>query len=182
MADEQKNDQPAPEGQNDALTKGEGVIPTLTKMSVKTLKCKPAKAGTNADNRRILLCRIRGNATGIKSAIGNDGTTVYGLTGFFEGVNAESGEKFQSGVCFLPGGIQELILEPLDKALNDAAAAAPSIIFAFDIFAEPATNKAGYGYSAVNLIPATGANPLAALDEAMASAKIAALPAPKKAA
>lgn len=148
----------------------------LTKMSVKTLKCTPALAGI--EKRQVPMARIIGTARGIKEAVGNDGSAVFGMTGNFHGVNIATGFEAVSGVLYLPGGIAEMVLEPLDAALDKDKTS--SISFAFDIFAEPSDNKAGYSYSAQNLMAATQIDPFAEIKSAISSFEVPKLQAPKK--
>ncbi len=151
----------------------------LTKMSVKTIKCKPKMAAADLDNKQLWIARFTGIARGIKEAIGNDGDTVYGLTGNFKGRNIETGDEFTSGVLYLPSGIQESYLEQLDTLLQKDKNS--SLILGLDVYAEPSASKAGYGYSARQLIQGE-ADPFAEVNALLSAAKdIPALPAPKPA-
>jgi hypothetical protein len=135
----------------------------LTKLTTKTMRCKPALA--KVEERTVPMCRISGIARGIKPAVGTNGETVYGLTGNFRGTNIQTGEVFYSGVCYLPGGVHEMILDPLDDLLaNESTKSGAALNFAFDIFARPSDNAAGYEYTAVNLAPASRADPFAEID------------------
>ena len=149
----------------------------LTKMSLKTLGCQPAQA--KVDQNTVAMARIIGVARGIKTAVGQNGDTVYGLTGNFKGTCIKSGKEYISGVCYLPGGVHELILDPLDAMIADGDKAA-AVNFAFDIFAVPAANPAGYSFTAVNLAPASRADPFAEITSAIAGHKLPVLTAPVK--
>lgn len=148
----------------------------LTKLSLKTMGCTPQSAAV--EKKPVPMGRIIGVARGIKEAIGNDGDTVYGLTGNFKGTNIKTGVEYTSGVCYLPGGIQEMVLDPLDAMLAEPDAKGSSLNFAFDIFATPADNKAGYSYTAVNLAPATRTDPFAEVMAAIEGKELPRLEAP----
>ncbi len=128
----------------------------LPKMSIKTLGGNPnlAAKGENEPAKRVLMCRVFGEARGIKAATGNNGDPVFGLTGQFTGINAADGKEYQSGVLYLPSGVQELIQDTLEKEINDGNAKAV-VEFALDLFAVSATNKAGYSFAAESPIPPT---------------------------
>lgn len=151
----------------------------LTKLTLKTMKCKPARA--KVDEATVPMARIVGVARGIKPAVGTNGDTTYGLTGNFKGTNIETGEDFFSGVLFLPGGIHEMILDPLDELLaNETTKAGAALNFAFDIFARPADNPAGYEYTAHNLAPAARADPFAEINTLIEGKALPKLAAPTK--
>ncbi len=129
----------------------------LPKMSIKTLGANGAIVLVT--KAKTPLCRIKGIARGIKVANGNDGTPVFGMTGQFIGLNIATGEVFDSGVIYLPAGINEMFLTPLEAALAEDAKA--SVRFALDLFAVPSTNKAGYSFEAASLIEASTIDPFA---------------------
>ena len=145
----------------------------LPKMSVKTLGSNPKAAATLKDGERLHLIRVLGVASGIKAAVDTRGEPVFGLTGQFEGTNVATGENAQSGVLYLPGGIQELLQGPLEQAIADDKNA--RIQFAFDIYAVKASNPAGYSFEAENLVDVEREDPFAAM-----RADLPKLPAPKK--
>lgn len=150
----------------------------LPKMSIKTLGANPKAASVNLEKekaKRVPMVRIMGIARGIKAAVGNDGDPVFGLTGQFEGVNIETGETAQSGVLYLPSGIQELIQDPLESAIN-AGDKTAAVQFAVDLYAVSATNKAGYSFEADNLAAPEREDPFAALRTALEGKKLPALP------
>ncbi len=151
----------------------------LPKMSIKTLGANPKSAavGANEAAKKVPMVRIMGIARGIKTAIGNNGDTVFGLTGQFEGVNIATGEVAQSGVLYLPSGIQELIQEPLEGIIAEDKNAA--VTFAFDIFAVSATNPAGYSFEAELHGQPDREDPFAALRQTLSDAPLPKLPAPK---
>lgn len=140
-----------------------------------------------AENGRVHLGRIVGIASGLKQTVDNDsGDIQTGLKGQFRGVSTrnEKGEivgvaggvTITAGVCYLPGGIQEMIEGALAAAQETDPRA--TVQFAIDLFAIPATNKAGYSFDAENLVEAAESDPLDALLTSAATIAAAALPAP----
>lgn len=148
----------------------------VTKMSVKTLGANPARAKT--DNKSVDLVRIYGIASGLAfKADPKTGDIQTAVTGSFEGVNLETGEVYSSGVLWLPGGIQELLVNAVDTGETDKndKPVYNSVKFGFTISSVPATNPIGYSYTAEQLIDAAKNDPLADLRSEMP-----ALPAPTK--
>lgn len=134
----------------------------VSKLSNATLGCDPLVVKDKAKGTKAPMYRILGRATGIKEAKDTNGEVIYGLSGSFEGTNLVTGQVMRSGVAYLPPGIHETILEPLDRALaEDKNNAGVSLNFAFDIFAVAAPNKSGYSYEAIDLIPAQRVDPFA---------------------
>lgn len=91
-------------------------------------------------------------------------------------VTLDTGNKITTtaGVCYLPGGLQGMI----EAAYNEAASADKNatVRFGLDLFAIPATNKAGYSFDADTLVEASENDPLA--DLLSSAGKQAELPAP----
>lgn len=129
---------------------------------------KVAAGFTAGDGKRHFLARIKGFATGQVQKLSDDGEVLMGLKGTFRAERPD-GSSLQSGVLYLPGGIQESVSEAIPDDQG-------RVQFAYDIFTEAATNKAGYSYVAVPVFkPAT--------EDAFASfGDLPALPAPKEAA
>ena len=128
-------------------------INIVTKMSVKTIGADPAKGKTG----RVHLARIFGIASGIKVAKGTNGDILYGVTGDFRGQIPDAPEDtYQSGVLYLPSGINELLLQAVDSGEVDKnnKPVFREVKFAFDIFSKPASNPAGYQYEATPVIDA----------------------------
>ncbi len=135
-----------------------------------------------AEGGRVLIGRIVGLVAGLKQTINNDtGEIQNGLKGQFRGVSSknekgeivgiEKGITVNAGVCYLPGGIQEMIEGTLAAAqdVSNGGDARATVNFGMDLFAIPATNKAGYSFDADNLIAASEADPLEALMTAAAA-------------
>jgi hypothetical protein len=141
----------------------------LPKMSIKTLGCKPHLAKDS--DKPVALARIMGIANGVKWVEGQGGELSPAILGAFEGVNLQTGEVYQSGKLFLPGGIAELISGQF-KTDDDKN---KSVQFAFDISSVAAKNPIGYSYQAKQLTKPAENDPLALLRKEMP-----ALPAPTK--
>lgn len=151
-------------------------------------KLGDATSKVPSDGGKVLLGRIVGIVSGLKQTVNNDtGEVQNGLKGNFRGVSsrklqvAEVNRKGEpvmkdgapsfvdgpdpiivtSGVCYLPGGIQEMIEGALAKAKEIDAKA--TVEFAIDLYGIPATNKAGYSFKADNIVEANITDPLAAL-------------------
>jgi len=151
----------------------------LKKITMKDIGCNPkvardscyapgAKlADGNPDPRagqKVPLAVIGGRATGRKTGENSrDGSVWSALTGSFianciqEGENFNNAEVYESGVCFLPGGVQEQI-EGVLAGLGDGG----SVEFAVEIMAGYDEKSAtGYRYFGRNLKPATATDDLA---------------------
>lgn len=140
----------------------------VSKLSNATLGCDPLIVKDKAKGTKAPMYRVLGRATGIKEAKDTNGEVIYGLSGSFEGTNLVTGQVMRSGVAYLPPGIHEMILEPLDKALaEDTNNVGVSINFAFDIFAVAAPNKSGYSYEAIDLVPAQRVDPFGEMRETL---------------
>lgn len=164
------------------------------KLTAKALGWDRNKIGTAvskvpADGGRVLLGRIVGIVSGLKQTVNNDtGEIQNGLKGQFRGISAitekgdvltaPEGAKITAGVCYLPGGIQEMLEGALAAAQESDAKA--TVQFGLDLFAIPSTNKAGYSFDADNLVAADAVDPLDNLVViANENAAAAALPAPE---
>lgn len=156
----------------------------VTKLTLKTMGLDGSLA--KALKQKVALARVIGIARNIKSAVGNNGDPVFGLTGQFEGTNLHDKKVFKSAVCYLPSGLLELVMDPLEAILNgdDRTAKAQGISFAMDIFAVPDGNKSGYTFTAEIVGDAVQADPLAVLKESLTSKALPSvpkLPTPEKA-
>ena len=151
------------------------------KLTLKTMGVNGSIAA--ALKQDVPLARVRGVARNIKTAVGSNGDPTFGLTGTFRGTRISDGQTFNSGVCYLPSGLLELVMDPLEAILNgdDRQAKAQGVTFAMDIFAAPDSNKAGYTYKAKLIGETAQADPLEALEKSISDAalpKYPKLPAP----
>ena len=149
----------------------------------------PAVAKVPADGGRVHLGRVVGIVSGLKHTVNGDtGEIQNGLKGQFRGLSTRTdkgeivevgkGQAVTAGVCYLPGGIQEMIEGALAAAQESDARA--TVQFAIDLYAIPATNKAGYSFDAENLVEASESDPLDTLLSSAATVAAAALPAPEE--
>ena len=159
----------------------------LPKITVKDIGGAPEKAVAfdEGSKERHSLMRVYGVARRTKTKSLTNTTTgevshYEQLIGDFRAVNAQTGERFQSGILYLPDGIHELIADPLDTAKENNESA--EVTFAMDVFSERRNNKSKYGYGATVLGDPTVPDAIAALEKAIdATPGVAALPAPKEA-
>ena len=144
------------------------------KLTAKTLGWDRVAIGSEtkkvpAEGGRVLLGRIVGIVSGLKQTVNADtGEVQNGLKGQFRGISSrndkgeivgiDAGVKVTAGVCYLPGGIQEMIEGTL--AVAKEADAKATVQFAIDLFAIPATNKAGYSFDADTILAANESDPL----------------------
>lgn len=142
----------------------------LAKLSIATMRCDPEKA--KREMRKVLLCRMIGRADAIKWKKAANDELVPALVGAFAGINAETGEAFESGVAYLPPGIHDLVANPLvENAKEGENADRISVEFAYEIYSFPAANPRGYSYEAKNLAPTVRKDPLAGYRNLLALAK-----------
>lgn len=159
-------------------------IKMVGKLSTKNAGISPKKIHGLADDKDYLkLCTIVGIADGIKQVEDPvHGKVFYPLTGRFEGINPENGNKTRSGVLYLPSGIHENF-EAAVRKLEDG----DSIQFAVEIRAVRSDNPQGYSYEAVDLLPPREVDPLSEIADKVSGKQIAsvqptsALPTPKPA-
>jgi hypothetical protein len=114
---------------------------------------------------RHFLGTIRGIATGAKVKVDQSGNAFEAILGSFEGVRGKDGMIMNSAMLYLPGGIHEMISEPVKRATLDAEGKPimGSLTFSIDLFTIPSTNAAGYSYEAISNIPIAKTDPFAEL-------------------
>lgn len=131
------------------------VTNVISKITVRDCGANAAAVlALDGDTARSPLIRVYGIARSYKPVIAKDKLTGgeivhYAIMGDFRAVNLKTGERYASGLLYLPGGVHELLLSPLQKAKEDNENA--EIQFGFDIFGRKSTSAAGYGYIAVML-------------------------------
>lgn len=170
------------------------------KLTAKTLGwARPAlQTATEHNTQPVKLGTIVGIVSGLKQNVNEEtGDITSGLKGNFRGVSTknvmkdtgnkdangapvfeDTGEPIRvtSGVCYLPGGIQEMLEGALAKAKEKDAKA--TISFGIDLYTVKDTNKAGYTFKAITRVETTESDPLDLLLEQATTAAAAALPAP----
>lgn len=128
-----------------AAPKAKLKLTPLSKLTVKTIcgeilmkDIPPLQIGTienpqpNPD-RELLLCRIAGFASGVKS-----GSTQYGpwhaLLGEFAATNKVTGEMFAGKTALIPGAMGEMLVDTTSEMLSQDAGA--KLRFSVDISVE----------------------------------------------
>jgi hypothetical protein len=126
----------------------------VSKLAGKTMDID-ASAGKK---ERTFLYRVFGKANGVKvSESPRDGAILYGVTGDFRAIAAHSPDKvYQSGVLYLPPGVNEMVVGAVDTgAVDDKGRQVfTEIKFAFDVYSKPATSPAGYQYEVLPIVDA----------------------------
>lgn len=121
----------------------------IKKITVKGIGCDVI-----AQTQPTSIMQIYGRASGLKSEPYEkddpDSDVWTCLVGDFEAVNLQTQERFRSARLFLPSGIQDII-EVAVQRLGDTGQ--KDIIFALELQTMKASNKAGYTYRAINLLP-----------------------------
>jgi hypothetical protein len=156
----------------------------LPKITAKDVGAAPEKVlGLDDEKGRYPLMRVYGVARRIKvKSLTNPNTGEVShyeaLNGDFRAVNAQTGERFQSGVLYLPDGIHDLIADPLKSAQENNETA--EVTFAMDLFSERRNNLSKYGYGATVLGEPTVPDAISQLEAAIEKTPgVAKLPAPK---
>jgi hypothetical protein len=177
MANKDENVNGAANGADD------GVLDTSRhegRLTMKIIGCRPELAKDPSLRRTdtVRMCQIMGWITGLTEekemvdAQTGKVTIGWGLTGFFEAHNLESGEIFKGGVLYLPSGFQDQGI----SAIRAQMAANPSpgsakVEFAYEFHARPDGNPSGYSWLAFPLLKTrVEDDPLASLRGRMLSA------------
>ena len=122
----------------------------VSKLTVKTVGTRPQKAAETM--ARHMLMRVYGVASDLKISRNvneRTGEKDIALKGDFRAVNLETGERYSSGILYLPAGIHDLIQAPLDEAKKNNETA--EVTFAMDVFSQTSTSPSGYSYGATIL-------------------------------
>ena len=148
------------------------------KLTAKTLGWDRNRIGTEvakvpADGGRVQLGTFVGIVSGLKHNVNENGEVTSGLKGQFRGVSTlgdDTGKELSdsnpprtvtAGVLYLPGGIQDMIEGSLAEA--QATDKMATVRFGLNLFAIPATNKAGYSFDADTKLEARESDPLSEL-------------------
>lgn len=107
------------------------------------------------------ICQVFGVATGYKTGESDNGPWTA-LLGSFKAINAETGDIFRAGQCFLPDVAMDLVLPELEKDDVDSV----DFAFVINIVADE-SSSVGYFYTASPLLTPSGSDPLAALEARM---------------
>lgn len=110
--------------------------------------------------RETPLMRVYGQANEYQVVDSTYGASLRFL-GVFKAINADTGEVFTSGKCFLPGVIESQLGGVLDSVKEGG------VEFAFDIVAVPSKNAYGYEYRVRSVIEVAEAPVITALEQRM---------------
>lgn len=120
----------------------------VSKLTVKTLGCKPAAVvGLPDGKNKLAIARLYGKADDVRVQENKEdpaNSWTY-FVGNFEGINLQDGTVLRSGKMFLPKGVSEAV----ETAVRTAKTKNDSVSFAFEIRAVKASNRIGYSYEAV---------------------------------
>lgn len=127
--------------------------------------CNPHKGlVTNADGTpkadAVLMCEIFGTVRQLKNKKLNNDDIGIALVGDFEGVNAETGEVKRSGYCYLPAGIQDVLVAAI-KAQGTGDEVREPISFGLALYIRSAKNPAGYEWDCKKILNEQAVDPLA---------------------
>ena len=139
----------------------------LMKLSLALMGCQPeqSKIGQKPGGE-IVQAIVFGELTGLTgakelpNAKNDDEKYTYGLVGRIEGVNAQTGESYQAGVLYLPGGFHDMFLAEMEAQLASVGKGNVSIKFALEFSSIPAGNPRGYSWKAKNKLPMQQHDPL----------------------
>jgi hypothetical protein len=162
-------------------------------------------AATEHNTQPIKIGTIVGIVNGLKQTVNDEtGDVQTGLKGNFRGLSTKNEQVdtgktdankapiftdkldadgkpvpivVTSGVCYLPGGIQEMIEGAYAQAREKDAKA--TVQFAIDLYTVKDTNKAGYTFRATTLVEAKSADPLDMLMSQATGALALAAPEPE---
>ena len=163
-----ENKEPAAEG-----TAPGGMVGKITVGS-----CGFARVASRAkaDNKEFICGDIVGLVSDVKEVTIQDSRTGEAVSslaflGSFEAINAETGEVFQSGVCYLPSALSALAVQ-IARSAQELKEKGETLkqAFAVRLVAFPAQNPVGYSYKCQNLAPQASVDPLAAVKAAIAQA------------
>lgn len=124
-----------------------------------------------------VLYHVFGMAHGTKTGTSDNGPFCAFL-GSFEAVRAKDGQRYQSGQCFVPKAIEDLLVAAMHAGQKDDPTA--SVEFAIEVGIEFSETRIGYAYVVKNLIKTKNADPLADLRSRLSTQhpRLAALSAP----
>lgn len=134
----------------------------------------------SAKTAAVLMCRIYGSVSDIKTKKLPNDDIGQALVGSFEGQNAATGEIKRSGVLYLPAGIQDVLVAAV-KAQGETD---QPIQFGLDLYIRHAGNPAGYEWDCKKVLKEAAIDPLETMRGLLSAppkgTKLA-LPAPKAA-
>lgn len=132
----------------------------INKVTVKNVygdKSEILKAAQSGKGKPVKIMDIVGIVTKATPVETDKGTSVK-FQGNFEGINAETGECFQAGVCYLPNVVENI----LDAQMAGEDVYTVQFGFAISV-KENKESVVGYEYTAAPLIKQEETDPLNAL-------------------
>lgn len=145
----------------------EGVLDTArieNRLTMKIIGCRPDRAKDPALRRTdtVPMCQIMGRISGLTEAkqLEDEKTGAkfdsWGLTGFFEAHNLETGEIFKGGVIYLPSGFQDQGIAAIRSQIAQFGenSGQAFVEFAYEFHARPDGNPSGYSWCAFPLLKA----------------------------
>lgn len=141
----------------------------LTKLSLALMGCQPelSKVGVpKTGGQEVLQAIVFGELIGLTgakelpNAKSEDEKYTFGLVGRIEGVNAITGEAYQAGILYLPGGFHDMFLAEMEAQIAAAGKGNFTVQFALEFYSIPANNPRGYSWKAKNKMPMKQRDPL----------------------
>jgi hypothetical protein len=124
----------------------------IPKMALKAMGSNGKEAVKQGKN--VYMGRIYGEAQAVKTKENRSGDMYSYLVGEFRSING-NGEKFESGILYLPGKLFETVESMLKSADGKA------VRFAYDIYSTvDEKSSVGYSYAAKTLIKTEASNRL----------------------
>lgn len=147
-------------------------------VNVKSAGGDPRKVAANLahDGDKELFSSTIGEAHGVGSkreSVRDPGTFTQALLGYFENINAETGEAVASKNGYLPDAIHDQVIAALDKG-------AGIVRFAFESYVVKG-GTAGFTWLHEFKSDVSVADPVAEMRALLGKPKVSALPAPDKA-
>jgi hypothetical protein len=112
-----------------------------------------------------VLYHVFGMAYGTRIGTSDNGPFCSFL-GSFEAVRARDGKRFQSGQCFVPKAVEDLLVASMKAGQKEDPNA--SVEFAIEVGIQFAQTATGYEYYVKNLVKTKNADPLADLRQRLA--------------
>lgn len=124
----------------------------------------------------VALYRVYGQSHGTKTGNGDNGPFCAFL-GAFEAIRYSDRKRFQSGQCFVPKAVEDMLVATLRTAQKGDNSA--MVEFAIEVGVKGVDRPIPFEYTVKNLVQTQNADPFASLRGRLKSAPLPALPAPK---
>lgn len=133
----------------------------ISKITPATIGCKPQLCTIDDKIPEVECALLFGEASGVAIKTTPNGDSFTAMIGKFEATNLHTGEVFNSGVCYLPGGMHEMITQTLITDQNAI------VKFGILLVAKKTDNLAGYSWIGRDVVDLEQADPLIELKQAM---------------